>query len=120
MLAEIRPQIVHIPQNFVDCFAVAESKLVDKRLAASRSGPVWFVLPEGAFGTVRRGEERSTQRRRFERDRTSVRTWSDRRSGTGRPRSHQGSLVPTSQPVREVPSGAFVCAELAALAAAPA
>ena len=50
----------------------------------SRAGraAVWFVLPEGAVGTVRRGEERSPQRRRSDRDRASRLGPVDRRSGT--------------------------------------
>src|SRR5262245_53951101 len=67
------PQLVHIGRKFVDFRTVTDSKFVDKRLAAPPTRPVLFDLPEGAVGTVRRGEERSPQRRRSDRDRTSVR-----------------------------------------------
>ena len=54
--------------------------------------PVWFVLPEGP--SERSGEARSDPRSAagLDGDRTPVRASADRRSGTGRLRSHQGSL----------------------------
>jgi len=51
------PQFIHIPAKFVDDPCGTTAKFVDKRLVVSLTRPVWFVLPEGAVGTVRRGEE---------------------------------------------------------------
>ena len=69
----IRPHVIHIGLKFVDFRRASDSKFVDKRLASHSARPVMFDLPEGAVGTVRRGEERSPQRRRSDRNRTSVR-----------------------------------------------
>src|SRR4029079_17961191 len=74
-VARTRPHVIHIPSKFVDFSRRRDSIFVDKCLAAPGTRPVWFVLPEGAFGTVRRGEERSAQRRRAGRDWASVQAW---------------------------------------------
>ena len=52
-----RPHFFHIPLKLVDEPESPPGKLVDKRVVGAMTRPVWFVLPEGAVGTVRRGEE---------------------------------------------------------------
>jgi hypothetical protein len=51
------PQRVHSSRGFVDDSAAASLNFVDKAVVPPEWAPVWFDLPEGAVGTVRRGGE---------------------------------------------------------------
>jgi hypothetical protein len=51
------PQAVHTGGGFVDEFGIDRANFVDKAVVPPQRPPVWFDLPEGAVGTVRRGGE---------------------------------------------------------------